>query len=62
MRIFFSLKKKTWGSIIFTSYYQVHIKGACSASDPQPHLPTSFKQILVPEVESYFEGFMCEVA
>ncbi len=37
------------------------IKGACS--DPQPHPPTFFKhmEILVPKVESYLEGFMCEI-
>ena len=36
-------------------------KGACS--DPQPHPPTSFKhmEILVSKVESYLEGFMCEI-
>ncbi len=33
------------------------------ASDPQPHPPTFFKQmeILVPKVESYLEGLMCEI-
>ncbi len=36
------------------------IKGACS--DPQPHPPAFFKhiEILVPNVESYLEGFVCE--
>ena len=39
------------------------IIGACS--DPQPHPPTFFSnimKILVPEVESYLEGFISEVA
>ncbi len=39
------------------------VKGACS--DPQPYPPYIFFKhtvILVPEVESYLEGFMCEAA
>ncbi len=39
------------------------VKGACS--DPQPHPPPIFfkhiMEILVPEVESYLEGFVCEI-
>ncbi len=37
------------------------LKGACS--DPQPHPPTFFKhrEILIPKVESYLEGLMCEI-
>ncbi len=33
-------------------------------SDLQPHPPTFFRhmEILVPEVESYLEGFMCEIS
>ena len=40
---------------------QVEIKGSCS--DPQPHSPTFFKhmEILVQEVDSYLEGFVCEI-
>ena len=36
-------------------------KGACS--DPQPHPPNFFKhmEILLPEVESYLEGFVYEI-
>ncbi len=37
------------------------IEGACSHQ--QPHPPAFFKhmEILVPKVESYLEGFMCEI-
>ncbi len=37
-------------------------KGACS--DPQPHITDLFSNtltILLPKVESYFEGFVCDV-
>ncbi len=38
-------------------------KGACSDPQPYPIPPTFFKhmKILVPEVESYLEGFVCEI-
>ena len=38
------------------------LKGACS--DPQPHPQTFFKhmEILMQEVESHLEGYVCEVA
>ena len=40
---------------------EICFKGACS--DPQPHSPIfSNVDILVPEVGSYLEGFMCEVS
>ncbi len=47
-------------SVAFTTI-KLTFKGACS--DPQPHSPTFFKhmEILVPKVESYLEGFMCEI-
>ena len=41
----------------------VVVKGACS--DPQPHPQLFFSNIImeifVPKVESYLEGFMCEI-
>ncbi len=44
-----------------SSYVVLCVKGACS--DPQPHPPNFFKpmEILVPEVDLYLEGFMCEL-
>ncbi len=35
------------------------IKAACS--DPQSHPQTFLLEVLIPEVESYLTGFMCEM-
>ena len=47
--------------VVYLRRFLVLVKGACS--DPQPHPPTFFKhmEILVPKVELYLEGFMCEI-
>ena len=42
-------------------HHVMDLQGACS--DQQPHPPNFFfkRQDLVPEVDSYLEGFVCEV-
>ena len=49
-------------TLSYTFLEPAAVKGACS--DPQPHPHGFFKhiEILVLELESYLEGFMCEVS
>ena len=68
-----STTEKKKKSIIFNMHfccnYASHIsnlkvsKVACSDPQPHPPPPTFFKhmEILVPKVESYLEGLMCEI-
>ncbi len=44
---------------ITTEVLVKYIKRACS--NPQPHLPISIYEDLVPEVELHLDDFMCEV-
>ncbi len=46
----------------FGDYKKGLIKCACSNPQSHPPLFLEHKEILAPEVESYLEGFMCEVA
>ena len=57
-----SVKDYIHPAIVLICEFKSLLKGACS--DPRNHPPAFFKhlEILVPEVESYLQGFMCEIS